>query len=301
MGVGVAVVVLLAALVVAQLAAALPRSLMVSPSPTATIDWGDPPVGADASWPSCTPPHATRHRLPLADRPAFVIVGVNDGLPGTTSACIGRELAWADTVTGGSSQPDLAYYVMAADPWTKPELKWVKHPIWPTSGTIGGRTIDVPAAFGADCTGGHTQRSCAYLCGRLMAAADAALPGLRSPATHRFWIDVEAVRTFSGDTLFNQAIVEGMVAGFTAKVADGGVGTTVGVYSTYGEWSRITGTLRPGSPLDALDQWIAVGGTTKARAVAALRRNWPLTPGGHLVMVQYLDGAIDRNVAAPAS
>jgi hypothetical protein len=295
-------IVLLAGVVGVQLASALPDE----PAPTAApIDWSTVAPGADASWPHCTLPHGATRTMPLAERPSFVIVGVNDGLPGTVSACIGQELRWADTTTGGSSQPRLAYYVMAANPWTKRELRWVKDPTWPTSNMARGVAVRVPRAFasaahGTSCSGGHAERACAYVYGWLMAQHAARIPGLRSPATHRFWIDVEAAPTWSEDQRFNQAVVEGMVAAFTLPPAEGGIGTTTGVYSSRSEWARIVGRLRTGSPLDRLDEWIAIGPSTKAKAIDALLHDWPLTAGGRITMVQWVDGRIDRNIALPA-
>jgi hypothetical protein len=217
------VILLLAGVVGVQLAAALPDEPTASPSPT-PVDWATVRPGADASWPACTPPHGTKRTLPLASRPAFVVIGVNDGLPGTVSACIDRELQWADTTTGGSSQPRLAYYAMAADPWTKAQLKWVKHPAWPSGNTVGGVRVRVPAAFassasGTTCTGGHREHACAYVYGWAMAQHAAGIAGLRDPAHSRFWIDVEAERTWGDDQRFNQAVVEGMVAAGSVKAA----------------------------------------------------------------------------------
>lgn len=299
------VIALLAGVVGVQIAIALPEDAP-RPSPTATrIDWSAVRPGADASWPACTPPHGTRSTLPLAERPAFVVLGVNDGLPGTVSACIEKELAWADTATGGSSQPRLAYYVMAADPWTKAERRWLKDPAWPASNTVDGIAVRVPAAFaspahGTACAGGHAERACAYVYGWSMAQHAAAIPGLRDPARHRFWIDVESERTWNDDQRFNQAVVEGMVAAFTTPAAKGGVGTTTGIYSDHGEWNRIIGRLRKGSTLDALDEWLAIGPATQAEAVDALLHEWPLTANGRIRMVQWVDGPFDRNIALPA-
>ncbi len=294
------VILLVAGVVGVQLAIAAPDLAAPHATPTPTpIDWDAVQPGADASWPGCTRPSSSSRTMPLASSPAFVVVGVNDGLPGTTSACVAKELRWADTTTGGSSQSRLAYYVMAADPWTKPELKWVRHPAWPSSNVLAGTTVAVPAAFGTFCSGGHTERACAYVYGWAMARYAAAIPGLRSPSTHRFWIDVEAERTWSDDLRFNQAFVEGMVAGFTTPVARGGVGTTTGVYSDHSEWARIIGRLRTGSTLDGLDEWLAIGPSTKAEAVDALAHDWPLTAGGRIRMVQWVDGRIDRDIALP--
>lgn len=299
-------ILLLAGIVGVQLAIAAPDLATRRPSPTPTaIVWSAVRPGADASWPGCTKPQGSGRTMPLATTPAFVVVGVNDGLPGTTSACIAKELRWARTTTGGSSEDRLAYYVMAADPWTKPELKWVKHPAWPSSNAVAGTSVVVPkgfasAASGTTCAGGHTERACAYVYGWAMARYAAAVPGLRSPSTHRFWIDVEAERTWSGDQRFNQAVVEGMVAGFTTSAAKGGVGTTTGIYSDHSEWTRIIGRLRTGSTLDRLDEWLAIGPATKADAVDALLHDWPLTANGRIRMVQWVDGRIDRDIALPA-
>lgn len=301
----VAVVLLLLAVVGVQVASAFPRATGPRPTPT-QLDAAAVPAGADASWPVCTPPHGTTRTMPLATAPAFTIVGVNDGLPGTTSACIARELAWAGTATGGSSQPRLAYYVMAADPWTKPQLRWVPHPAWPTSDLVDGTTVPVPHAFadaapGGGCAGAHGDSACAYVYGWAMARYAASIPGLPSPRTHRFWIDVEAQDTWSDDQRFNQAVVEGMAAGFTAPVGRGGVGTRVGLYADRTEWSSIIGRLRSGSPLDRLDEWVAIGPAGKRAAVDALQHDRPLTPGGRIRIVQWLDGRIDRDVALPAA
>jgi hypothetical protein len=297
------VIAVLAGVVGVQLAVAVPA--LTAPTPTAArIDWDAVRPGSDASWPGCTPPHGATRTMPLAVRPAFVVVGVNDGLPGTASACIARESTWADTTTGGSSAARLAYYVMAADPWTKPELKWVTHPGWPTSNRVDGVTVAVPAAFastatGTTCRGGHREQACAYVYGWAMARFAAAIPGLRSPTHHRFWIDVEAERTWSDDQRFNQAVVEGMATAFTAPSSRGGVGATTGIYADHSEWTRIIGRLRAGSPLDRLDEWLAIGRSTEAQAVDALLHGWPITANGRIRMVQWVDGRIDRDIALP--
>lgn len=293
----------LVAVVVGEVAFAVPDP--PAPRPKTTVDWSAVQAGSDASWPVCTPPHGTTKTLPLAARASFVIVGVNDGLPGTVSACVQRELRWATTTTGGSSQPRLAYSVIAADPWTAAQRRWVPHPSWPTSNLVGPTTVRVPTAFasadsGTTCAGGHAEQACAYVYGWMMAHAAAAIPGLRSPSTHRFWIDVEAVRDWNTDQRFNQAVVEGMVAAFTLPPAQGGIGTTTGVYSDYSEWAAIIGRLRNGSTLDRLDEWLAIGHSSKAEAIETLRTARPLTARGHILIVQWVDGAVDRDIALPA-
>lgn len=295
---------LLAGVVGVQLATAMPEAMEPTATPT-PVDWSTVAPGSDASWPQCATRQGGGRTMPLAERPSFVVIGVNDGLPGTVNPCIDRLLAWARTTTGGSAEDRLAYYVMAADPWTEAELKWVKHPAWPTSNVVGPTAVRVPEAFGSTasgtaCTGGRTEQACAYVYGWAMAQHAAAIPGLPDPSAHRFWIDVESERTWNDDQRFNQAVVEGMVAAFTSPRSQGGVGTTTGVYSGHSEWARIMGRLRTGSPLDALDEWVATGPGTKAEAVEALERGWPMKPGGTVRVVQWVEGRIDRDIALPA-
>jgi hypothetical protein len=262
---------------------------------TAAAEVPLPAPGADASWPSCT--HPATHPLPPA--PAFAIVGVNDGEPGTVNACLTRELAWASAAPGGSTQPDVAYYVMAADPFSPYESKWTK-PIWPKSTVYHGAVVAVPAAFGSTCTGSHTSAACAYVFGWTAAYRDAHLTGLTDAASTHYWIDVEAPRDWSSDQNFNEAVVEGMSAYFTSPVGFGGLGTTVGLYSTTELWAQIVGDVRVGSPLPKLPEWTSIGDGDEVAAAAAFATPEPFLIGARVAMVQYWIGNEDWDYAPAA-
>lgn len=249
-------------------------------------------LGADASWPQCRSPK----RLPLAERPAFAIVGVNNGVPGTRNPCLEAQLDWAATATGGAREPAVAYYVMAADPWSPYERRWAD-PVWPRSNTWKGHRVTVPKAFGGPCRGERRSRACAYVFGWSVAERDAHLPGVRSAGDRTWWIDVEEQRDFSLDQAYNEAIVEGMAAYFLTPAADGGLGVRVGLYSNDFYWSAIIGPLRPGSRLAALPNWVPIGPAGRAEASAAFERAEPFTPRGEVRILQYVAGGIDRNLA----
>ncbi len=261
-----------------------------APRPSARAAVAPPIVGGDASWPNC---HAkTAHAVP---HPAFAIVGVNDGEPGTVSGCLRKTLAWAGTATGGPTA--VGYYVMAADPWQPAERRWTK-PRWPSSSTVAGRRIRIPAAYGTRCDGKRDSRACAYVFGWATARFDAAIPGVVDAAVRRWWIDVETERDFSDDPVFNEAIIEGMAAYFTAAPADGGLGASTGIYSNLLFWGDIVGDLRFGSPLDRLDEWYPIGPGTPADAARAAPDLAPFTPHGRITLVQVVQGGVDVDVAA---
>jgi len=262
------------------------------PRATSTSRAAPPVVGGDASWPDCRAKHPT-HAVP---HPAFAIVGVNDGEPGTVSSCLARTMAWAATAAPGPDR--LGYYVMAADPWQPAERRWAT-PHWPRSSLVDGRPVAIPPAYGPRCTGSRTSRACAYVYGWATARFDARIPGVADPAGRRWWIDVETDRDFSDDPVFNEALIEGMAAYFTAPVSDGGLGGRAGLYSNLLFWGRIVGGLRPGSPLDALPEWYPVGPGTPAAAAAAASDLVPFTPGGRIVLVQTVQGGTDVDVRVP--
>ncbi|MGN6744461.1 MAG: hypothetical protein ACTHJL_14380 [Amnibacterium sp.] len=282
-GLGILAIVLLS--LPSQESTALPRvPLHAAP--------GAPAVGADASWPNCRR-SITAHALP---HPAFAIVGVNDGVPGTVSGCLRKTMAWAATATGGPGA--VAYYVMAADPWQPAERRWAT-PRWPSSDVVAGRRIAIPAAYGHGCRGSHTSRACAYVFGWSTARFDAAIPGVVDAAHRRWWLDVETPRDFNRDPVFNQALIEGMAAYFTAPPAKGGLGSSTGIYSNLYYWSVIVGDLRKGSPLGALDEWYPIGPGTPAEAVRAAKDLAPFTPGGRITIVQAVSGGLDVDVRVP--
>jgi hypothetical protein len=248
--------------------------------------------GGDASWPNCGHPLDST----LVQQPAFAIVGVNNGTPGTRSACLSRTLTWARTAVGGTDQPRVAYYVMVADPWAAPELRH-NRPAWPSSDTVRGSRVAVPAAYGPPCRGGHASAACAYVFGWASAARSAALPGVSIRRDTIFWLDVEEERDFSGDQRFNQALVEGTAAYFLTPRARGGLGTRTGIYSNAYYWTVLIGELRRGSPLAALDEWYPIGTGTAADAAAAFESLAPFVPGARIRIVQTVQGRADVDYA----
>lgn len=246
-------------------------------------------LGVDASWPTCKHPAE-----PAA--PVFAIVGLNNGTPGTRNPCLTAQLRWADGAVGGSAQPATAFYVMAADPFRKWERRYAK-PVWPHSSTVHGVHVVVPSAYGSACRGGHTSTACAYLFGWTAGYRSAHLGGVTDAAAHRYWIDVEALRDWSHDTRFNQAVIEGMAAYLGGSTTDGALGATVGLYSNRMFWSAIVGDLRTDSPLVGLDEWLPIGPSSRARAAATLASATPFHDGGRVRLVQYVAGGIDMDVA----
>ncbi len=277
-------------------------SPLPAPTPTRSTSTTLAP-GGDGSWPTCKAPSWSGKKLPLATAPSFVVIGVNDGEPGTTSACIAHELAWATTATGGTTQPKLAYYVMGADPWQPTERRWTT-PVWPTTNRLHGVTVHIPAAYHpaggrAVCKGGHTNPACAYLFGWNAAYRDAHIATIVHAATTRYWLDVEEPDDWNTSKLFNQAVIEGMAAYFTTSKAHGGLGSTTGIYSDAQYWQQIVGTVRTGSPLKGLDLWLTIGAATKAKATTALTTAKPWLAGSRIRIVQYWGSdLVDRDVAA---
>ncbi len=246
-------------------------------------------LGVDASWPTCAHPNEPAG-------PAFAIVGINNGTPGTRNPCLTAQLRWAAGAVGGSAQPSTAFYVMAADPFRAWERKYTK-PVWPHSATAHGVRVAVPSAYGTACHGAHTSAACAYVFGWSAGYRSAHLHGITDAAAHRYWIDVEMLRDWSHHTRFNQAIIEGMAAYLGGPTAAGGLGAEVGLYSNDQFWSAIVGELRTGSPLVGLDEWQPIGPATRQQAAASLASATPFHTGGRVRIVQYVADGVDMNVA----
>lgn len=238
-----------------------------------------PPVvlstqGADVSFPQCG------GFLPLGQ--AFAVVGVNDGLATTTNPCLTEQLLWASTSTGVTAQPGTALYVNTANPGLQAD--W-----WPSENrTRAGDPVANPFGLCAHTVGAP----CSYVYGYSVAYDDTHFRGIAptEAADYRWWLDVETGNTWNLDSRSNAAVLEGMVDAFAA------VGAQAGIYSSRQQWNWIIGTLRPGSPLDGLPSWIAAG-TVSGRAAREACSVSPLTPGGRLSMVQFIDGAFDADVS----
>jgi hypothetical protein len=231
-------------------------------------------VGADASYPQCAAAgSSTAGALPTGQ--AFAVVGVNEGLPRTTNPCLAAQLRWAGSSAGGAAQPKVQLFVNTANPGG------LNTASWPRSGSS--------ARYGT-CTGSNSA-ACAYLYGQARAREDAATPGLGTPSSYVWWLDVEVANTWdtsTGGTARNVAVLEGMVDHFRALEVAG-----VGLYATATHWKAIAGAGVPRtSPLYALPSWLPgasdLGGARRNCGAAAL------TAGGTVRMTQYTD-TFDRD------
>ncbi|MDQ0754575.1 hypothetical protein [Arthrobacter sp. B3I4] len=248
--------------VLAAAAAAL-LTFAAAPAEAAT----GPGPGNDVSWPQCG------KALPKGQ--SFGIVGVNDGLASNTNPCLGTQLTWAGTSTGGTGQPLVALYVNTGNPGAAGS--W-----WPSSNTYRGTAVANP--YG-DCTAGSYGAACSYMYGYAKAYDDATIRGISNPASYLWWLDVETGNSWSADTLANRADLEGMAAYFAS------IGARTGLYSARSQWDQIVGTVPSTSNLYRLPSWLA-----GSRSLATAKRKCddaPLTAGGHVTLTQYVSGGFD--------
>ncbi|GAA2753704.1 hypothetical protein [Amnibacterium kyonggiense] len=244
---------------------------------TGTAAWADAPTastvatGHDVSYPQCG------RDLPAVDD--IAVVGVNAGTGTTTNPCLAEQLAWGDRFTDDGTLLRADVYVNTANPGHLGD--W-----WPTADiTRAGAPVTNPAG---SCAGAE-DAACAYVYGYSIGADDVAQRGV-GDAAHRFWwLDVETMNSWSWDRKANLAAIEGMAAAIHAAGAD------VGIYSTPRQWDLIVGDATPSVVLAGAPSWIA-GATTRAGALANCAAA-PLTPGGRVRMVQWVEHGIDHDIA----
>lgn len=229
---------------------------------------GRVPLGNDVSWPQCSGE--------LPDDPAFVIVGVNNGLANTTNPCLHQQLDWAEDAAGGTGQPRVALYVNTANPGRRGS--W-----WPANNEYGGKSLANP--YGT-CQG-KEDAACAYLYGYAKAFDDAYLRTISDPETYLWWLDVETGNSWSGDRNANRADLEGMTDFFHS------IGARVGIYSSARQWGQIVGEVGSASSLHSLPSWLA-GARTAADATSMCSAP-PLTAGGKVVLTQFVADGFDYN------
>jgi hypothetical protein len=215
-------------------------------------------------------------------------VGVNGGLATTRNPCLAGQLRWAARSSGGTvGQPPVQLYLNTANPG---ELRFLIG-TWPTAWAT---------PYGL-CDSGNTT-ACSWEYGWERArdsvndvftpAAEAA--GIDAdPGHYTWWLDVETENTWQSGSRAalarNRATLEGAVAYVQAR------GGTAGIYAAPSQWRRIVGTVPAGSDLYRLDSWLA-GGSSPADATGNCDRP-PLGGGGRVVLTQYVDGGLDRNVS----
>jgi hypothetical protein len=237
------------------------------------------PLGIDISYPQCG------KTLPKTQ--AFGIVGVNGGLANTTNPCLKDQLVWAKNSLGGTPQAKVQLYVNTANPGG------LGTPSWPTAST--------PENPYGPCAG-EDSLACAWQYGWNRASEDitgrfapaAVLAGVSTdPATYTWWLDVETMNTWkaptsSFNTLSNATVLEGMTTKFQL------VGGTVGLYSTAYQWGQIVGSSVSGtSNLNGLKNWRPGGANLKTAKQACTAA--PLTPGGSVVLTQFVSKNLDYN------
>jgi len=112
--------------------------------------------------------------------------------------------------------------------------------------------------------------------------------GLRPPLV---WVDVEpvSVQPWSGNVAFNNAVVDGVVAGYR------GAGLTVGLYSYAYGWKHITG----GRRLPTVATWVPSGDDQRSSALA--RCGSASFSGGVVLLGQWTADGRDHDVSCRAA
>lgn len=253
---------------------------------------GSPPVsspelvGYDISYPQCG------KRLPTDQY--FGIVGVNGGTAASTNPCLAEQLVWANRSKTGSNQPKIQLYVNTANPGEV--ISQIT--TWPTNNT--DKTGFIPTNPYGECTGVN-DRACSWQYGwnrAVEANVDRFAPAAKvagvsqSASAYTWWLDVETMNTWQTGSVEararNTATLEGMVSYLTAQ------GATLGLYSTAVQWKEIVGnTVGATSNLNGLGNW-RPSGASLANAKANCNVV-PLTPGGRIVLTQYVVKNLDYN------
>jgi hypothetical protein len=271
---GVSVVVLFAAVAATFAATARQpqdRPLAVGPTPPAAVasveghagvvrvpkpQPGEARYGIDVGWPQCG---ASLPRVRLD----FAIVGVTYGHATTSDPCLADQVAWARQ-TGAR----LSLYAVPNSP--------------------DSVTIERGAVAGKCGVSDITCRE--YYAGVVQATHALATAEHAHVSAPTWWLDVEESiygTLWSDDTTANRALLQGWVA--TLKAA----GVHVGVYSTVGYWSQITGDWQVGLP-----QWFAIGEAGLAAAREGCASGFS---GGPVILTQWLTGPVDGDLVCPGN
>jgi hypothetical protein len=237
-------------------------------------------LGNDVSWPQCS------KRLPQGA--VFAIVGVNNGLANTTNPCLAEQLKWANAIDANgdgaenpTGQPTLALYVNTANPGLAGS--W-----WPTSNEYPARnTVQNPYGTCRENSNGvpEVTEACSFMYGYAKAYDDAYIRGISRPSEYLWWLDVETDNSWSGDSNWNRAVLEGMASFFDS------IGADVGIYSSSYQWGKIVGTVSSSSSLYTLPSWLA--GASTAKGAKANCSEAPLTAGGKVTLTQFVYNGLD--------
>lgn len=204
-------------------------------------------TGFDVSYPQCADD--------LPSRPAFVVIGVGDGRAYGDNPCLAAQYGWALT-----SRRTPGFYMNTGNPG------------------VGSVRVDWYGQSGPLACSPDDEHACAYDYGYNAArrAFDYAQSQTGAAWAADWWLDVETSNSWSDDTGLNLASLQGSIDVLT------GEGVNVGIYSSWYQWSRITGGAYLGLPV-----WIAGAGDPQEAAGLC----YSSFTGGRVAMVQYgLDG-----------
>jgi hypothetical protein len=196
-----------------------PTATTVPPIPTTTVPastshpYPGGATGYDASWPQCYPPGSAKiQRLPA--NPAFAIVGVNSGYINGFNHCFAAEAKWAG--------PNFSVYIIL-------------------QAAPGGDPKQESTGPKASCS--RTSNLCeGYDWGYNYAEADLAFVRAKGRDPKVWWVDIETAErwpTSAPVRPINAAIIQGAL---DAIKKAGHVG---GIYSTWYQWGKITGSYVP--------------------------------------------------------
>jgi hypothetical protein len=235
------------------------------------------PVGYDISYPQCGA------ALPVG--PAFVVLGVNGGLPFKANPCLGAgaqpsQLTWAGPAPG--------LYINAANPGPALSANWPRGQTAPRECATPGR----PGDDTADCAYNYGWNAAANAYSTAVAAFQSvgfAPPGATAtPTPLAWWLDVETENSWRPDTALNVASIQGSADFLRAAGA-----ANVGIYSSPGEWQTIAGST---TAFAELPSWVATG--QPVQAVAEALCGGPGFTGGGVSLVQF-PNPLDANVRCP--
>ena len=208
-------------------------SLVASPTP---LPYPPPPptpagpdrypagvTGYDVSWPQCTS-RTSAETKPLPGAPAYAIVGVNNGTIGTLNSCFAAEAAWAGK--------NLSVYIILQP-------------------APGGKPVPFEST-GPEASCANTNSECeGYDWGYNYAETDIAFVKAEGADPKVWWVDVETAEGWPTSPVFqpvNAAIIQGALAAIKQA---GDIG---GIYCTWYQWGKITGSY---VPLGQTPLWVA--------------------------------------------
>ncbi len=236
-------------------------------------------TGYDVSWPQCSPlGSSAAGSLPAAS--AFEVVGVNGGTISSFNSCFAAEAAWA-------AKSLSVYIILQPAPSNSPVQE-----------TTGPEAAC--AATSSECEG--------YDWGYNYAEADLTFVRAAGYLPRVWWVDVETGEgwpTSSSLQPVNAAIVQGALDAIRSS------GAVAGIYSTWYQWGKITGSYLPGGqpPIWVPGAYTLSGGNLSAVAYCQ-RAGTPGDPsmlsspyigfaGGAPWLVQYGYGGVPTSGVDP--